>query len=90
MATSLNNTGHDMKIIVIGASGILGQAVVTHLHALGHDVITASRSSGMEQVDIRDDVEQILPALLHVLDLVDQVRVALLHGRELLERLEAK
>ena len=55
MATSLNNTGHDMKIIVIGATGILGQAVVTHLHALGHDVITASRSSGMEQVDIRDD-----------------------------------
>ena len=44
-----------MKIIVIGATGILGQAVVTHLHALEHDVITASRSSGMEQVDIRDD-----------------------------------
>ena len=55
MATSLNNTGHNMKIIVVGASGILGQAVVKHLHALGHDIITASRNSGMERVDIRDD-----------------------------------
>ncbi|MFM2278811.1 MAG: hypothetical protein RLZZ444_1042 [Pseudomonadota bacterium] len=42
-----------MKILVIGASGTLGKAVVSELSAR-HDIITASRSSGDVNVDIKD------------------------------------
>jgi NAD(P)-dependent dehydrogenase (short-subunit alcohol dehydrogenase family) len=42
-----------MKILVIGASGTLGKAVVAEL-APRHEIITASRSSGDVQVDIKD------------------------------------
>ncbi|MDO6962676.1 short chain dehydrogenase [Rhizobium alvei] len=42
-----------MKILVIGASGTLGQAVVRELSSR-HDIITASRSSGDVNVDIKD------------------------------------
>lgn len=42
-----------MKILVIGASGTLGQAVVRELSSR-HDILTASRSSGDVNVDIKD------------------------------------
>lgn len=42
-----------MKIIVIGASGDIGQAVCTEL-AGRHDIITVGRSSGDIQADIGD------------------------------------
>ncbi|WP_294228399.1 short chain dehydrogenase [uncultured Shimia sp.] len=44
-----------MKILLIGASGMIGRAVTPAL-SLEHDVLTASRSSGDFQVDISDPV----------------------------------
>ena len=41
-----------MKILVIGASGTLGKAVVKELAA--HEIVTASRTAGDIQVDIQD------------------------------------
>ncbi|MCB1448371.1 MAG: short chain dehydrogenase [Rhizobiaceae bacterium] len=41
-----------MKILVVGASGTLGRAVVKELSA--HELVTASRSSGDIRVDMRD------------------------------------
>lgn len=43
-----------MKILVVGASGTLGQAIVRHL-GQRHQVITAGRNSGEQRVDLRDD-----------------------------------
>ena len=37
-----------MKITVVGASGRTGSRVVEHLRAAGHDVVAASRSSGVD------------------------------------------
>ena len=37
-----------MKITVIGASGLIGTKVVEVLKAEGHDVVAASRSSGVD------------------------------------------
>jgi len=42
-----------MKILLIGASGMIGRAV-SHALSAGHDLITASRSSGDLHVDISD------------------------------------
>lgn len=42
-----------MKIIVIGASGTIGRAVVEQLHAR-HEIVEAGRSSPAERVDIAD------------------------------------
>ena len=37
-----------MKITVVGASGLIGTKVVEHLGREGHDVVAASRSSGVD------------------------------------------
>lgn len=42
-----------MKILVVGASGIIGRAVVAELGAR-HDIVTAGRSSGDVRIDITD------------------------------------
>jgi NAD(P)-dependent dehydrogenase (short-subunit alcohol dehydrogenase family) len=42
-----------MKILIVGASGTLGQAVAAELGAR-HDIVRAGRSSGDVRVDIRD------------------------------------
>jgi len=39
-----------MKITVVGASGLIGSMVVALLEADGHDVVAASRSSGVDVV----------------------------------------
>jgi len=39
-----------MKIVVIGGRGLIGSKVVTKLSAQGHDVITASRRSGVDSL----------------------------------------
>lgn len=43
-----------MKILIVGASGTLGQAVTQHL-GQHHDVVTAGRRSGDHRVDLTDD-----------------------------------
>ena len=43
-----------MKILLVGASGTLGQAVARHL-GQQHQIITASRNSGSLRVDLTDD-----------------------------------
>jgi NAD(P)-dependent dehydrogenase (short-subunit alcohol dehydrogenase family) len=50
-----------MRILVIGASGVIGGAVVQVLQERGHDVVPASRS-GNVKVDM-EDVSSIGPAL---------------------------
>lgn len=49
-----------MKIIVVGGSGTIGQAVANEL-GKRHEVITASRSHGDVQVDVKDtaSIEQM-------------------------------
>ena len=37
-----------MKIVVIGGSGLIGTKLVKNLRQLGHDVVAASRSSGVD------------------------------------------
>ena len=39
-----------MKIIVVGGSGLIGTKLITNLKALGHDVRSASRKSGVNTV----------------------------------------
>lgn len=43
-----------MKILLVGASGTLGQAVARHL-GQRHQIITAGRNSGSLRVDLTDD-----------------------------------
>lgn len=43
-----------MKVLIVGASGTLGQAVAEHL-GQRHRIITAGRNSGEHRVDLRDD-----------------------------------
>ncbi|WP_297827359.1 NAD-dependent epimerase/dehydratase family protein, partial [Mycobacterium sp.] len=37
-----------MKIVVIGGRGLIGSKVASKLHAQGHDVVAASRRSGVD------------------------------------------
>src|SRR5262245_37500993 len=39
-----------MKIVVIGGSGLIGTKVVSNLRQLGHDVVAASPSTGVNTV----------------------------------------
>jgi nucleoside-diphosphate-sugar epimerase len=39
-----------MKIVVIGGRGLIGSKVATKLCAQGHEVITASRRSGVDSL----------------------------------------
>jgi uncharacterized protein YbjT (DUF2867 family) len=39
-----------MKIVVIGGGGLIGTALVKHLRERGHDVLAASRASGIDAV----------------------------------------
>lgn len=42
-----------MKVLIVGASGILGKAIANELGAR-HEIVTAGRSSGDIRVDLRD------------------------------------
>jgi uncharacterized protein YbjT (DUF2867 family) len=42
--------GSNMKIVVIGGSGLIGKKVVTNLRQHGHEVVAASPSSGVNTV----------------------------------------
>ena len=47
----MGNTGDsNMKIVVIGGSGLIGKKVVTNLRQHGHEVVAASPSSGVNTV----------------------------------------
>src|SRR5688572_31265687 len=39
-----------MKIVIIGGSGLIGTKLVNNLHQLGHEVVAASRSSGVNTI----------------------------------------
>lgn len=62
-----------MKIIVIGAAGTIGRAVVEQL-ATRHEVVTAGRNSGAERVDMSDIAS--VRALFERVGKVDAVIVA--------------
>ena len=40
----------NMKIIVIGGSGLIGKKVVTNLRQRGHEVVAASPASGVNTI----------------------------------------
>jgi uncharacterized protein YbjT (DUF2867 family) len=42
-----------MKIVVIGGRGLIGSKVAIKLSAHGHDVITASRRSGVDSSPVK-------------------------------------
>src|SRR5204862_7409576 len=47
----MGDTGDsNMKIVVIGGSGLIGKKVVTNLRQHGHEVVAASPSSGVNTV----------------------------------------
>src|SRR5205814_9721230 len=47
----MGNTGDsNMKIVVIGGSGLIGKKVVTNLRQHGHELVAASPSSGVNTV----------------------------------------
>ncbi len=60
-----------MRILVVGAAGVLGQAVAAAL--AGHDIVKASRSSD-HQVDLRDPAS--IAALYAAVGTVDAVACA--------------
>src|SRR3954454_7188481 len=41
---------HNMRVTVMGASGLIGSKVVDLLSAEGHEVVAASRSSGVDAI----------------------------------------
>jgi NAD(P)-dependent dehydrogenase (short-subunit alcohol dehydrogenase family) len=59
-----------MRILIVGASGTLGRAVA---HQLGerHEIISAGRSSGDHQVDLRSDAS--VTALFAATDRIDAI-----------------
>jgi len=48
--TVSNSSGIRQKIVVIGGTGLIGRGVVEHLRRLGHDVVAASPSKGINAV----------------------------------------
>ena len=44
-----------MKIVVVGASGTIGQAIVRLFHSTQHEVIQVGRTTGDILIDIRDE-----------------------------------
>lgn len=62
-----------MKILLVGASGTLGQAIARHLGAR-HQVIGAGRNSGEQRVDLRDDAS--VTALFAAVGRVDAIVAA--------------
>lgn len=63
--------GQKLKIVVIGASGMIGKEVSKSLEAKGHEVIRVSRSSGDFQADIQD--KKSLEALFKQIGTFDAV-----------------
>lgn len=47
MKTNATQTNNKLKIVVIGGTGLIGAKVVKNLRALGHEVVPASPSSGV-------------------------------------------
>jgi len=52
---AIKGQGEHMKVVVIGATGTIGKAVVDALAKRGHEVLSASRKSAV-RVDIEDTV----------------------------------
>ena len=50
MRAQAADEGFDMKIVVVGGSGVLGAKLVATLSAGGHEVVVASRRSGVDAV----------------------------------------
>ena len=48
--SSESKNGQNLKIVVIGGSGLIGKKVVKNLRAQGHEVLAASPSSGVNAV----------------------------------------
>jgi uncharacterized protein YbjT (DUF2867 family) len=51
-----------MKIVVIGGSGLIGSKLVDKLRQLGHEVLSASRSSGVDTITGEGLTEALLGA----------------------------
>lgn len=67
-----------MRLLVIGGSGTIGSRLVGVLRGRGHDVITASRSSGDLRVDLTSEAS--IAALYPAAGRLDGVLVTAAHG----------
>lgn len=64
------DTSKPQRILLVGASGVLGQAVQQHL-GQRHELLTAGRNSGRYRVDLRSEAS--VAALLHELGPLDAI-----------------
>src|SRR5437899_8847197 len=67
----MGDTGDsNMKIVVIGGTGLIGKKVVTNLRQHGHEVVAASPSSGVNTVT-GEGLAQALPGAQVVVDVAN-------------------
>jgi uncharacterized protein YbjT (DUF2867 family) len=59
-----------MRIVVIGGSGLVGAKLVTTLQHRGHDVIAASRRTGVNTLD-REGLAEVLSGAKVVIDVIN-------------------
>ncbi|HUZ59316.1 MAG TPA: NAD-dependent epimerase/dehydratase family protein [Hanamia sp.] len=59
-----------MKIVVIGSSGLIGSKVVSKLKTLGHEVLAASRRTGVNAL-IGEGLSEALKGADKVVDVAD-------------------
>ena len=80
-----------MRIVIIGGSGLIGTKLVNNLRQLGHEVVAASRSSGVNTLtgeglaEVLTGAEVVVDGSLEVIDrlaLVGRVVAAGEDGRE--------
>lgn len=83
--SSLNNgNGNSLKIVVVGGSGLIGKKVVKILRGQGHEVVSASPSSGVNTVT----GEGLAEALAGVQVVVDVANAPVWEDKAVLEFFE--
>ena len=65
-----------MRIVIIGGSGLIGTKLVNNLRQLGHEVVAASRSSGVNTLSRRAGVTFWLRKLPLAWDITSRCRLS--------------
>src|SRR6476660_2666138 len=82
--TSNHQTGENMKIVIIGGSGLIGKKLVNNLRQRGHEVVPASPSSGVNTIT----GEGLAAALVGAQVVVDVANAPLWEDKAVLEFFE--
>ena len=64
-----------MKIVVVGASGLIGSKLVSMLTRDGHEVVAASRRSGVDAVT-GEGLSEVLSSAAVVVDVLNSLQSA--------------